>query len=441
MVENIVGHIVAKDIYGALGEKIDNLAVRTPQTEAFRAMLRQLYSPDDAELIVGMPFTLSTLDRIAKVTGRDRNELEPILNRLCDKGLVVDLNLGGTYHFMPAPFVIGFFEFTMMRLDATDENIGKYARLFVDYFEEGGFYAANYKDGQQISVARALPHLEHLGDHVEILDYEKVDQIIDEADFFSLSNCSCRHKKHHAGSEVCKVPLETCTSFGRAADYLVRHDMGREISRSEMKEVAQRSKELKLVFSVDNVRNQPTFLCHCCGCCCGILAGINKHGYANAIVSSTLVPRVNMSDCNGCQKCARACHISAISLIPEPKKTKRKRMFLPVIDESACIGCGICSLVCDPEAIEMHKRQQHVIHPETTFERVILQCLERGTLQNQLFDDPARLSHKVMRGIVGGFLRLSPVKKTLMTDTLRSRFLSAITQGAARSGKENVTQL
>ena len=114
---------------------------------------------------------------------------------------------------------------------------------------------------------------------------------------------------------------------------------------------------------------------------------------------------------------------------------------MPVIDEDACIGCGVCSLVCDPDAIDMHTRQQRVIHPETTFERVILQCLERGTLQNQLFDDPGRLSHKAMRGIVGGFLRLPPVKKTLMTDTMRSRFLSAIARGAARSGKVDVTQL
>ena len=128
-----------------------------------------------------------------------------------------------------------------------------------------------FKDGQQVSVARSLPHL---GDHVEM------------------------------------------------------HD------------IAQRSKELKLVFSVDNIGNQPSFICHCCGCCCGILDGINKHGYPNAIVSSTLVPRVDMADCNGCQKCARACHISAITLIPEPKKTTRKRMFLPVTDEDTCIGCG-----------------------------------------------------------------------------------------------------
>lgn len=435
-----MGHIVAKDIYGALGEKIDGLSVRTPQTKAFYAMLRQLYSPEEAELIVAMPFRLSTLDRIATVTGRNRSELKLMLDRLCDKGLVVDIDLGGTYYYMLAPFVIGIFEFTMMRMDDSDENIGEISKLFVDYLDDGQFYAANFEDGQQVSIARALPYLDHLGDHVEIYDYEKVDQIIEEADSFSLSNCSCRHKKHHAGGEACKVPLETCTSFGRAADYLVRHGMGRSISRSEMHDVAQRSKELQLVFSVDNVRQEPAFLCHCCGCCCGILEGINKHGYANSIVSSTLVPVVVMEDCNGCQKCARACHISAISLNPQPKKARGKRMFMPEIDENACIGCGVCSLVCKPAAIKMEKRKQHIIHPETTFERIILQCLERGTLQNQLFDDPGSMSHKALRGIVGGFLRLPPVKKALMTETLNSRFLSAITAGATKSMKKEALE-
>jgi ferredoxin len=433
-----MGHIVAKDLYGALGDKIDGLAVHTPQTEAFHAMLRALYSPEEADLIVRMPFGLATAERIAKVAGRDTADVEPMLARLADKGLVVDLNLGGTFHYMPAPFVIGIFEFTMMRLRGDDPDIGRLSKLFVEYLEDGAFYDANFKHGEQVSVARVMPHLEHLGDHVEILDYERVDRLIEEEEHFSLGVCSCRHKKHHAGQQVCKVPLETCTSFGRGAEYLVRHDMAREISKSEMKDVVQRSKELRLIFSADNVQNHPSFLCHCCGCCCGIMEGINKHGYPNAIVSSTLVPHVLMDDCNGCQKCARACHVSAITLVPEPKTASHKRMFMPQIDEAACIGCGVCSLVCEPDAIEMRKREKHVIHPETTFERVILQCLERGTLQNQLFDDPVRLSHKTMRGIVGGFLRLSPVKKALMSDALRSRFLSAISAGAARSGKGDV---
>jgi len=37
-----MGHMVAKDVYGALGDKIDSLTVHTPQTEAFHTMLREL---------------------------------------------------------------------------------------------------------------------------------------------------------------------------------------------------------------------------------------------------------------------------------------------------------------------------------------------------------------------------------------------------------------
>jgi hypothetical protein len=80
-------------------------------------------------------------------------------------------------------------------------------------------------------------------------------------------------------------------------------------------------------------------------------------------------------------------------------------------------------------------------HPENTFERIILQCLERGTLQNQLFDEPGKISHQVMRGILGGFLRLPPVKKTLMSDLLRSRFLAAVKGGAGKQGKGWMTKI
>jgi len=55
-------------------------------------MWRQLYTTEEAKLIVAMPFGLSTLGRIARLTGRDPDKLKPILERLCDKGLVVDLH-------------------------------------------------------------------------------------------------------------------------------------------------------------------------------------------------------------------------------------------------------------------------------------------------------------------------------------------------------------
>jgi hypothetical protein len=91
--------------------------------------------------------------------------------------------------------------------------------------------------------------------------------------------------------------------------------------------------------------------------------------------------------------------------------------------------------------MRLHKRQQRVLHPETTFERIILQCLERGTLQNQLFDNPASLTHAFARACLGGFLRLTPVKRALMSDVLRSRFLGGLKHAAVRRGKSRFAEL
>jgi ferredoxin len=55
-------------------------------------------------------------------------------------------------------------------------------------------------------------------------------------------------------------------------------------------------------------------------------------------------------------------------------------------DKSLCIGCEVCALSCKKKALKMEKRHK----------RVILQCLERGTLENQLFDNPKSKSQRVM---------------------------------------------
>lgn len=72
----------------------------------------------------------------------------------------------------------------------------------------------------------------------------------------------------------------------------------------------------------------------------------------------------------------------------------------------------------------MEKRSQRYIHPETTFERVLLQCLERGTLQNQIFDNPESITQEFMRGLIQGFMKLVPTRQIEMSKTLRSSFLT-----------------
>jgi ferredoxin len=183
--------------------------------------------------------------------------------------------------------------------------------------------------------------------------------------------------------------------------------------------------ETGLVLCADNVKRDVTFICHCCKDCCNALAGISKFGYPNAIVTSSFIAKNDPDNCIGCGKCGKACPINAIQMVPiENPQTKKKKE--AVIDTSICLGCGVCALKCNEDAVILVRREKRVLHPENTFERVILQSLERGTLQNLMFNNPQSITQKFMRGFVGGFLRLPPVKAAVMSDMLRSSFLNTM---------------
>ncbi len=92
-----MGHLVAKDIYTRLGNKIDNLHVRAPVNEALYAILKELYSAEEAEVVVKMPYLFSSLERVEKITKIEGAKLERILEDLCSKGLVMDVFLKGQY--------------------------------------------------------------------------------------------------------------------------------------------------------------------------------------------------------------------------------------------------------------------------------------------------------------------------------------------------------
>lgn len=413
-----MGHLVGKDLYRKLGKKIDNLTMRVPWNEAFYNILKELYSSDEAELAVKMPYGLATLSKIAQITGYKRDKLQSLLNGMADKGLVVDIRAGNHACYILSPLIIGIFEFTMMRTKG-QLNHKEWAKLFHEYLDDGEFYHKNLNSGQKVSILRTLPHEGTIeeSEHVEVLDYEKATSLIENSKKFAVGICSCRHEKFHINEKNCDVPLETCTSFDNSADYLIRHDMAKEISRSEMLELFARSKEMGLVFCADNVKQNAAFVCHCCGCCCNVLLGISRFGYPNMVVTSNYIAKSDNEICSGCGDCAESCPINAIKMSSDDE---------PIIDEAFCIGCGVCALKCCTEAMRLTPRKQKVLYPENTFEKIILQSLEKGTLQNLIFDNPQSIGHSFMRGFVGGFLKLSPVKKALMSDRLRSRFLSTI---------------
>lgn len=432
-----MGHLVGKDIYRKLAQKIDGTPVRTPDTPAFRALLKALYRPGEADLVARMPYRPATLARIAQVTGEAPDRLEATLNDLCHRGLVLDIWDGSQWLYMVSPLVIGFFEFSMMRTRG-DLDHARWAQLFDAYmFGERDFFDANFGEGQQVSIMRAMPHEEtvHPMHQSEILDYERASRLIEERDLFAVGLCSCRHEKEHLNARGCDTPLETCTSTGQSAAFLIRNGFARQASREEVRDILQESRRRGLVLSTDNVQDEPGFICHCCGCCCNLLRGVRETGYTGILVSSNYLAQCDAAACNGCGKCVRACPIDAIRLLDTGATAKpggdavrapRKPRGKALIDTAACLGCGVCALSCTTGALTLVPREKRVLHPADSFERVILQSLERNTFQNLVFDNPNSRTQAFMRGLVGGFLRLTPVKRALMSEALRSRFLGAI---------------
>jgi len=413
-----MGHRAAKDIYDELSTKLDGSMVRMPDHPALRQLLLELYSADEAELVARMPWGLARIDRVAQVTKRDTAHLTRQLGELAHKGLVLDLTneRTGERFYMPSPFVVGIYEFTLMRAGPTAEHAHR-AKLFHEYIEAGAFYRANFGDGQQVFIARALPHPNTVEESTLVLHPDRVESIIEQQQQFSVGICACRHEQEHVGHRRCSTPLGTCTAMGSSAEYLVRHGLARASSRTEMLEIVARSRETGLVLCADNVTQGVSFICHCCRCCCQLLRGMNDFGYPNVITTSPFAPAVETATCNSCGACVKACPVGALTSSKES---------VPKLDAQRCIGCGVCATRCRQRALRLRAGTRRRILPENSFERVILQCLERGTLQNLVFDNPRSRTQKAMRGLLGGLLRLPQLKRRLVSEAYRSTFLRGL---------------
>jgi len=110
-----MAHNNAKDNYRKLGKKIDNLPTRAPWNETFYEILKELYTPQEAEVLIRMPYGLASFEQVARCTKKDQTQLRATLESLCEKGLVFDIRVKDQYRYMPAPLAVGIFEMTMMR--------------------------------------------------------------------------------------------------------------------------------------------------------------------------------------------------------------------------------------------------------------------------------------------------------------------------------------
>ena len=105
------------------------------------------------------------------------------------------------------------------------------------------------------------------------------------------------------------------------------------------------------------------------------------------------------------------------------KNNKAKKV---KINEEICLGCGICVRTCPNKSFTLEKRKEKVITPVNSVHRIVLMAIEKGKLQELVFDNQAFGSHRAMAAVLGAILKLSPVKQLMASKQMKSIYLEKI---------------
>ena len=350
--------------------RLDKNPVGAPFAESLVEILQILYTEVEAKIGANFPLHATTTEKLAEKLGIDPKTLEDTLEKMAYKGLVVDTKKNGQTYWRLTPLMIGLFEFTFMRA-GNGLPMKRLAELMHRYRMEDGLGRDFF--GSETQMSRTLVFEDLIQPiKTEVLPYEKASEIIRNAKIGSLQMCYCRHEAQHRGT-VCDAPIDdVCTALGPAADYLIRRGFARKATVDEMLEVLDRTEKLGLVHIADNVQEGVAFICHCCSCCCGLLAGVNTLHIPNAVAPSGFLPEIDSEACVGCGLCEDRCPVHAMTM-----DISREH---PICDANRCLGCGVCASGCPAEAIRMVRRENWTPPPKNAAEKFMRIAKEKGKI-------------------------------------------------------------
>jgi NAD-dependent dihydropyrimidine dehydrogenase PreA subunit len=420
-----MAHHAARSGYDRLVGRLNKYPQGAPPSELLYKILKMLMSEREAGLVALVPIKPFTASTAARAWKMSLAEAQGVLDGLADRALLVDAEgrRGRTY-VLPPPMA-GFFEFSMMRLRG-DLDQKLLAELYYQYITvEEDFIKALFTEGEtqlgRVFVSEPVLSNENA---LHVLDYERASEVIKTASHRGIGLCYCRHKMEHAG-HACDAPLDICMTFNATAGSLIRHGYAREVDVAEGLALLDEARDRNLVQFGENVRKRVSFICNCCGCCCEALIAQRRFGLLNPVHTTNFLPVVDRASCTGCGSCAAVCPVEAMTLVSanDPRHPLKKAA---KVEGRICLGCAVCVRVCKTKSLTLASRPERVITPLDSVHKAVLMAVERGKLQNLIFDDQTLASHRALAAVLGVILRLPPVKQALASKQMKSRYLEAL---------------
>ena len=420
-----MAHHTLKNGHARFTARLNRFPQGAPPSKYLRRILELLMDEREAELLSLVPIRPFSAERAARAWKTSVADARTVLDELASRALLLDvIRDDGTTYVLPPPMA-GFFEFSLMRV-REDLDQRQLSELFHEYLNvEEDFVRALFADGTtQLGRVFVQEPMLPRDDALEVLDHERATEVIETASHIGVGLCYCRHKMQHL-DRACDAPLDICMTFGSAAESLCRHGHARTIDARECKDLLERAYDHGLVQFGENVQQNVSFICNCCGCCCEAMIAARRFAEMRPIHTTNHLPEIDGDACNGCSRCVDACPVEALTLVSaNDPATPRRRVAR--VAEDACLGCGVCVRSCSRGAMSLRPRAARVITPVNSAHRYVLMAIERGKLQNLVFDDQVVTSHRAMAAVLGAILALPPVKRALASEQVRSRYLATL---------------
>ncbi len=418
-----MAHTTLKTSYTELADRLNRFPQGAPTSDLLFNILSMLFSEEEAGLVSLMPIKPFTAKKAARIWKKSLAETQKILDELASRSILVDIEQNGQTTYALPPPMAGFFEFSLMRV-RNDIDQKLLSELFYQYMNvEEDFIRELFTEGET-RLGRTFVSEPALSEQnaLHVLDYERASEVIETASHIGVGRCYCRHKMEHLG-KACDAPQDICMTFNTTAASLTKHGAARAIDKHECHDLLQKAYDHNLVQFGENVREKVNFICNCCGCCCEAMIAARRFAIMNPVHTTNFIPVIDEATCNGCGKCVNVCPVEAMTLISanNPHKPKMKKARL---NEEICLGCGVCVGSCNKtHSLSLESRPKRVITPLNGTHRAVVMAIERGKLQNLIFDNHVLWSHRAMAGVMGAILKLPPIKRVLASQQLKSRYL------------------
>ncbi len=335
---------MTNDVYERLAEALNKLPQGFPRTPSNTeiAILKKLFSPEEAAIASQLRREMEPAQVIAERIGFPVEEVKTKLMQMVKRHLLWFNEASAETVFRLAPFVVGIYE---SQLESMDHE---FAHLVEHYMADGGAVGIMRP---QPALHRVIPAQRAVKTEW-ILPYDDVRAILLAAKSFRVRNCICRVQQDFIGRR-CNFPLRSCLSFSS-----VEQSSPYDVSKEEALRVLEQAEEIGLVHTVSNVIKGVGYVCNCCGCCCGILRGVNDWGIENSVAHANYYATVDPGECLGCGTCIKRCQVHAIS----------ESDGVAVVNREQCIGCGLCVTGCPNKVPKLHRKpDSEIVQPPVDF--------------------------------------------------------------------------